>query len=352
MTTTAAIHSLRNRPISAAYLRLALDQLVGDNPARREEVLAAAGLRDSERAGGQRGEVEFGILATAMTAMTAGRARGWHLELLARLDAAVHGPLGFALLAAPTPGQALETLVAYGELRLPFVWFASSVDESMGRIDCTPSGDLGSLRAPLMELTVLALSRFVAQVSGRPARLVSIQMPGDPPPYEQALRASVDASIDFGSAGYAVVFPSSWLCVTSLFADEDMHRLSVARCRDLLGVGLRRSPLELSLRQEILAAGGVSPGLEALARSRHMSSRTLMRRLKRQGTSYRRIVEEIHAGLAADLLRHTELPIAEIAARLGFADTANFGRAFRGWHAVAPGRYRRGQADDPSRDDS
>ena len=104
--------------------------------------------------------------------------------------------------------------------------------------------------------------------------------------------------------------------------------------------GAPRSGLAIGIRQELLSRRGRSPGLEALARSHHMSSRTLIRRLKQQGTSYREIAAEVHAGLAADLLRHTGRSVAEIADRLGFADPANFGRAFRGWFGTSPGRYR------------
>lgn len=43
---------------------------------------------------------------------------------------------------------------------------------------------------------------------------------------------------------------------------------------------------------------------------------------------------------AARLLRTTSLPIAEIASRVGYQNEFSFGRAFKRWRRVAPGRFR------------
>ena len=85
---------------------------------------------------------------------------------------------------------------------------------------------------------------------------------------------------------------------------------------------------------------GRMPRLADVARSQHISPRTLIRRLKRAGTSFQAIVDDVHRALAVDLLLHSELQVAEIGYRLGFRDPANFNRAFRGWTGQAPGRFR------------
>jgi AraC-like DNA-binding protein len=331
---------LGERPLPAAYVRLVLETLSPQDEERRRRQLRAVGIRDDAVMPGQTTTVPFGRAARLMESISADLPPGWHLALAARLDAAAHGPLGYALLSSETLGDALAALLEYAEIRFPFLWLVQSAARGHCSIECLPSGDLGSLRQPLMELSAISIARLIAQVVGRGNDGLSVVLAGKPPAYSRQLREAAGAEVRHSGDAVAVLFPAAWLGLPGLYADEGMNRLSLGRCRDLRDRICRRSEIEIDLRQELLARRGRAPGLEALARSRHMSSRTLIRRLKRQGTSYRRIVAEVHAGLAADLLRNTSLPVAEIAARLGFADPANFGRAFREWFGASPGRYR------------
>jgi len=72
-----------------------------------------------------------------------------------------------------------------------------------------------------------------------------------------------------------------------------------------------------------------------------MSPRTLRRRLAEEGTSFRGVLERIRFEAAEERLREPTLSLAEIAAELGYADQANFARAFRGWTGESPSAYRR-----------
>jgi len=318
-----------------------MEALVGDDPLARRRYLAAAGLAAGAEAGwGQ--SIPFGRARRLVERMVERRAPGWHLSLAPRLDAGIHGPLGFAALTAPTLDAALVTLLRYAETRIPFVWLTRTDRADRCRVECHAGGDLGPLHQPLLELSLLGVLALVSQVTGRHAAGCRCLIPGQPPPYAEILRRHLEASPVFHAEVFAVELPASWLQIPGLLADEGMHRLSLSRCRDTLRLPAGATDLEIGLRQDLLACGGRSPGLAALARRRHVSPRTLMRRLKQAGTSYQQIVDEVRATLAAELLRHSDTPIADIASRLGFADAANFGRAFRGWHGVPPGRFRGG----------
>jgi AraC-like DNA-binding protein len=80
--------------------------------------------------------------------------------------------------------------------------------------------------------------------------------------------------------------------------------------------------------------------LESVAREMAMSPRTLRRRLREEGTTFREVVGDLRKGLALDYLESSDLSLEEIAALLGYEDAANFNRAFRRWLGEAPGRYR------------
>jgi AraC-like DNA-binding protein len=84
-----------------------------------------------------------------------------------------------------------------------------------------------------------------------------------------------------------------------------------------------------------------APDLAEIAANQHISPRTLIRRLKRGNTSYQAILEDVRKTMAVDYLLHSGMSVASIAYRLGYQDPSNFGRAFRSWFGVPPGKYRK-----------
>lgn len=73
-----------------------------------------------------------------------------------------------------------------------------------------------------------------------------------------------------------------------------------------------------------------------------MSGRTLQRRLEAEGTSFSEVLDRVRADLARSYVKDADLPLAEVAYRLGFSDFSTFSRAFKRWMGKAPGAYRLG----------
>ena len=53
---------------------------------------------------------------------------------------------------------------------------------------------------------------------------------------------------------------------------------------------------------------------------------------------------------AAELLRTSQLSLAEVGIRVGYDSEAAFSKAFKRWSQVSPGAYRRGAQMDVSAD--
>ena len=73
-----------------------------------------------------------------------------------------------------------------------------------------------------------------------------------------------------------------------------------------------------------------------------MSASTVQRRLATEGTSFQALKDELRRDLAIVRLNTSQVALATLADELGFADSAAFQRAFKGWTGSAPGTYRRG----------
>lgn len=97
----------------------------------------------------------------------------------------------------------------------------------------------------------------------------------------------------------------------------------------------------LRVRDALRDALPASRSLAEVARALHLSPRTLHRRLEDEGSSFQATKDALRRDVAINRLAKTRQALSQIAADLGFADSAAFFRAFRRWTGSAPAHYRR-----------
>lgn len=89
---------------------------------------------------------------------------------------------------------------------------------------------------------------------------------------------------------------------------------------------------------ESLLAGNAQQ--EVIAEQLNISVRNLQRRLKEAGTSYQSILDDSREALALKLISNDELPLYEVAYKVGFTEPSAFYKAFKRWTGKRPGDYR------------
>jgi AraC-like DNA-binding protein len=82
------------------------------------------------------------------------------------------------------------------------------------------------------------------------------------------------------------------------------------------------------------------PETDGLAATLCISASTLRRRLAEEGQTYQGLKDSVRKELAIVWLAEPQISFAQIAERLGFADTSSFYKAFRKWSGSNPGHYR------------
>jgi AraC-like DNA-binding protein len=137
--------------------------------------------------------------------------------------------------------------------------------------------------------------------------------------------------------------------VVSLRPESLRRRLPGAQpaVRAALERSIRRresvSPLDFeeevrrALRPEIVGARSFS---DTVAERFDIDRRTMNRRLRPSGRSFKGVAEDLRDIVARQLLDDTNLQLGEIAAALDFAEPASFTRAFQRWSGMAPGAWR------------
>lgn len=192
--------------------------------------------------------------------------------------------------------------------------------------------------ALIAELVPHMLLRVASSGAGRRLVPVRVRLPHRPPagarpPAELYHTANVEfeaghPSITFTHADIDAPLPHA---DPALAAILDAHaRLSTAAARPVLG-WLDRFHAAL----ENGAADG-PPSLEQVAGRLAMSPRTLQRRLREEGTTWREELEQLRQRRVEHLLRDTSLSVESVAARVGFADSRSLRRAVHRWYGHGP----------------
>jgi AraC-like DNA-binding protein len=89
-----------------------------------------------------------------------------------------------------------------------------------------------------------------------------------------------------------------------------------------------------ALLMPILHKGDVS--MDAIAAQLATSRQTLFRKLKAEGTTFEKVLDELRQKLALDYLRGRKVSVNETAYLVGFSDPAAFSRAFKRWTGLSP----------------
>lgn len=320
------------------YLKIFLQHAVEENlPV--ESLLADTGLTVDALSGGE-SSVSLGDMLFVLARVTRLLGPGWHLALARRLTVPAHGPLGFAVVTAPDLGAAVDVMIRFIGIRTPFLWLSGALENDWFIIRLHENTELGEQRQLMIELILLSLQNLIRRPLGRELRGARLVFDHPAPPYRERMSSAYQPDLLFAGNGNSLRLPAEWLKEPCALHDEAMHRYLLSRCEDELHMTLGALPAEVAVRQALLASPNRLPRLSDIAASQHVSARTLIRRLKRGNTSYQRIRDDVRKTLAVDLLLHSDLPVSRIAWRLGYQDPSNFGRAFRTWFGVSPGRFR------------
>ncbi|OBJ47731.1 AraC family transcriptional regulator [Mycobacterium sp. 1423905.2] len=173
---------------------------------------------------------------------------------------------------------------------------------------------------------------------------VIVQVPRDAVP-ERALKRASGSPLD-GDDGRAAAVGAFFRALAgqdcSAFAT---HALGLISSTVAIAAGAQSAPAELERERVLLnlrrAFRDSTLDADAVARSCHLSRRTLFRLFRDTPRSLADELREIRVAEAQRLLRaHPDRSVADIAAASGFSGETQLRRAFRAVAGITPGRYR------------
>ena len=271
-------------------------------------------------------------------------ARQPHFALHAgRLTRPQHlGALGQLLLHAPTVGQALQDAVAHTALLHPQAVLSLNRRNRSVELAYRPAAGRDDAAERESEFVLALLCNVIRAVVGAHWTPKEIWLRAGRDKPRAALGRLFEAPVLHNRPVDALVFDAAWLDEVNTRADPSIRAI----VEDYLATRRQRAGPSNDLRatvKELIASllPEGPPKIATVARAVGMTTRTLQRRLDRQGAKYSDLVQQARADLAERYLSDDGLGVSDVAALLGYADVSSFSRAFTRAHGIPPARYRR-----------
>lgn len=255
----------------------------------------------------------------------------------------MEGPLGEVMRHAHCFGDALELVVRHG--------YAHSL-ASNSWLRRTRSGHSVLFGHDILLEGLAATSQVMEQIllfghllairltaGAVRARRVLLRHRRISPP--QVYRRYFGCEVRFDERVNATVYREQDMACPILSADPPMFRRGLATVEERFPE--KELPLSRLVRGAILHALDDSHcTCERVAGRLGLHTRTLHRRLRREGTSFRLIKDEVRRDLAGYYLRRTDLDIKAISERLGFSEQSALTRRVHTWFQCSPSDLRSG----------
>lgn len=251
-----------------------------------------------------------------------------------------YGILGFAMLSASDMGQLMALTYEFNALTFSHFRFTGQLKndsytyrfeqvyplpEELVQVysDRDITASLSTLQALGIDLSVIKEVHLMH--SGQPDRYI----------YETYFSCPVK----FEMPHNALIFEASIL--RRKLSGQDLETLNYCRlqCQNVLEEMNVNGTFEAQVIEILALQPGYFPNIEEVAAKVNCNPRTLRRMLKKEGTSFSKILQEVRLGLAKDYLK-SGMEVYKVSELLNYADVAAFSRAFKRWTSYSPKEYR------------
>ena len=238
--------------------------------------------------------------------------------------------LGYAWLASHTLRDALNRFVRY--LRIVSEKIFLELEEGPDALTLILSHKILGMRVPAQIDMGMAMSIHICRLNfGENLKPVAVNFMHDEPPCAEEYYALFRSPVRFSADRDCITFATADVDKYLVGANPQLARLNDQVMIEYLGKLNKDDIIDrvTAAVVDMLPSGGVAD--ENIAESLNMSVRSLQRRLKEVGTTFRTILDMVRKDLAATYVRDPEIELAEIAFLLGFSEQSAFSRAFRRW---------------------
>ncbi|MCI5098654.1 MAG: AraC family transcriptional regulator [Rhodobacteraceae bacterium] len=172
-----------------------------------------------------------------------------------------------------------------------------------------------------------------------PVRAVQFAFPR--PAFAQDYAVIFPTKVSFEAPCSAIAFDLADVGPPGARSNAEVHAFLKRAPRDWIFTSLQEHTQSLRVRDFLYRNSWEECDLASAAVAMKITTRTLIRRLDAENTSFQAIKDGLRRDIAIRDLQTGEKSIEEISQDVGFSSSANFHRAFRRWTGEPPSSYRR-----------
>ena len=248
--------------------------------------------------------------------------------------------LGYAWLASHTLRDALNRFVRY--LRIVSEKMFLKLEDNLDGFTMILSYELLGMRIPAQIDMGMAMSIHICRLNfGENLKPAAVSIMHAAPPCAEEYFDLFKAPVRFSADRDSITFATGDVDKYLIGANPQLARLNDQVMIEYLGK-LNKDDIINRVTAaivDILPSGGVTD--EKVATTLNMSVRSLQRRLKEVGMTFRRLLDTVRKDLAATYVHDPGIELAEVAFLMGFSDQSAFSRAFKRWEGRTPREARK-----------
>jgi AraC-like DNA-binding protein len=191
----------------------------------------------------------------------------------------------------------------------------------------------GVMAFTIRELASLSLAKY---------QPLAIHLPWNDVTDDSEYKRILGGQVVFNESEIAIILSKEHVEQKIVNADYELLRILVAHAQDKSDRIEGEQGFKKVVKQSVLKLIKPDfPTLEQVASHLNMSSRTLQRKLRIEGVTFKKMLNELRFELAKDYLKKPDLSIKEVSYLLSYAEPSVFIRSFKSLGGVTPNGYRK-----------
>lgn len=324
--------------VPVIYAKAMLDSAVR-NGCNAEDLLRKAGISQE-------------LLATSKARVPAQNYSQLSQEIIELLQDEAHGFLSspmrpgtfammcYASIHCPTLGQVLQRGLDFYHIVSDSLKLEISTEDDITCYKLSVDSEEND-PSHVMTISLLAIiHRLSSWLIGKNVNLHSVTFTHSRPEHANIYNLLFKAPVQFDQLENCLRFSTSYMDMPNTQSEQNLEEFLSIPSLNLMTIPDYQNSLVEKIRLMIKKDVETHfPDLELIAEKLELSSATLRRRLRTEGTSYQIIKDDIRRDTAIYHLSKGAISIEQVAEKVGFTEATSFYRAFKRWTGVTPRDY-------------
>lgn len=258
-----------------------------------------------------------------------------------------HGSLGYGAVVSPSVLDTVKFVIHYMSIRQRVFDVDYQIDAEGIKLEFNFLVDMDE-DAEFVTCAIIGLVfRIAITITGKAIGGGRIYLPYRKPVWADEFEQQIPGNeFLFLQKKFIIQIPSEYLKLICLTHEASAFQMAKTECERVKVAQDRGLDILHQVRTRLLEGDSNFPTQEEIAEQMNMSPRTLMRKLKAEGSSYQELLDDVRKEYAIWYLANTDHTLDEISDSLGYLDASNFSRTFKRWVGLTPSLFRKSNREE------